>query len=554
MKNDNNNNTIKIVFKPTKNYRQISSCSSPKKINNDKEKFLVLFKLNFPYNDLENPNPPKIINIKFCFYSYLLKEKIINNDISVDTITLYNLKYNLFHTLNDNDIFELKTTNNKKECPIIYYKINIKKIKVEIELYSKLADRFSFNLSETCSMFMLKYLIIQNLKLLESINTIKTTHQDESEDLSSSFENEIQNLITLKEIEKKIKLYGNGIINQNCTEYINKKETNRNFTDNTILSQIIEYYLYSANSNNNSFTSNNSPVNSPIKIKNNNINLSSYSTSKDFSNNLKDITLCFIMSEHTPNKLSIGLDFRFSILQYFTPFTLEIKNAKEIKDYDIIFNSGGLKLFVYCLNEKCLYNNNYFIKHFGYGNFDFFNMVKSISCPICKLKLNNLVQVKYIAMLNAKWSYKGYLSGLKYSDVEGKGFTILNDVLYRTDEFDFNKQFISLYFKVQTYFSKNQTIDATSHIQNENFFGEQGNKDLNMETERIIKKNKSYLQNNNSKKINPRIFLNRENSIKYRNYRLIKGKRHRVIYDSKMFNTCNICGGEEMLNNTCITF
>ena len=123
-----------------------------------------------------------------------------------------------------------------------------------------------------------------------------------------------------------------------------------------------------------------------------------------------------------------------------------------------MFNGGGLKLFINCLNPKCIYFSKYFVNHLGYGYFDIFNAMKDISCPICKIKAKKLIEIKYIGMLNAKWVYKGFLSGLKYSNIEGQGITILNDVVYRTNEIIFSQQFISLNFQIEKYFSNNTIL------------------------------------------------------------------------------------------------
>ena len=40
----------------------------------------------------------------------------------------------------------------------------------------------------------------------------------------------------MDEIEHKVKIYGNGIVNKDFTEYLSKKETNRNFNNNSTIS------------------------------------------------------------------------------------------------------------------------------------------------------------------------------------------------------------------------------------------------------------------------------------------------------------------------------
>jgi hypothetical protein len=110
-----------------------------------------------------------------------------------------------------------------------------------------------------------------------------------------------------------------------------------------------------------------------------------------------------------------------------------------------------------------------------------------ISCPLCRKKGKKAIELKYIGMINAKWVYKGFLTGLKFSNVEGQGITILNDVIYRTNEIVFSQQFISLNFIIEKYISKNQIIKEEKQKVftsiNTTFFTDNSNSILSNKTE-----------------------------------------------------------------------
>jgi HD superfamily phosphohydrolase len=106
--------------------------------------------------------------------------------------------------------------------------------------------------------------------------------------------------------------------------------------------------------------------------------------------------------------------------------------------------------------------------------------MNNISCPLCKHRGKKLIEIKYIGMINAKWVYRGYLTGLKYSNVEGQGITILNDVIYRTKQILFSQQFLALNIQIEKYFSNNtiikeekqkkfSTINTTYYTDNSNY-------------------------------------------------------------------------------------
>ena len=87
---------------------------------------------------------------------------LITFSISLDSITFYEYKDNKYNLLNDSEEFEENIDNNDN---VIYYNINENKINIRIEFFSHKIDHFFFNLSEMCSIFMLKYLIYLKLKI-----------------------------------------------------------------------------------------------------------------------------------------------------------------------------------------------------------------------------------------------------------------------------------------------------------------------------------------------------------------------------------------------------
>ena len=426
--------------------------------------YLIDFKNNHNYNNLENSFSPKIINIKMCIYSYLIEKKKF--DITLDSLILFNKNHNNYQILNDDDNFyqkynkEIKKINdeNKTSNPIIiYYYINNDKIKVIVDLYSKYIDRINLNISKMCSLLMLKFIILTKLREIENnkdvSNSIKINNNINKIKLSKT------KLIAMNELLKETTIYGNGIMKPDLTSYIVKNQTNRNFEINFTIYQIYNYYM---------------------NMPNKEIDWEKDLNNTDYDNSLlsKDEgILNFIFMEKKDNKCHFGLDFRFTILQYFYPLSkdeiieddkLEVINYYNNNFYQI---KSGINLYFNCLNDNCKYNQKLFILNIGYGTFDIFNLIKhNLLCPSCNKSSNyyinnikyygaknikNNLEMKYIGMMNSKWSYKGYLEGIKMTVVDGKGLTVVNNLLYRTKEFNFLTQFKKLLFQADFYISKN---------------------------------------------------------------------------------------------------
>ena len=521
---------------------------TPKKINNKNDNYineleqdyLIYFQNNYHYNNLENSFPPKIINIKTCIYLYLIEKKKF--DITLDSLILFKYNKNKYQLLFDDEIFYPHNFFNKNynndeindknisNSTILYYYINNDKMKVIVDLYSKSVDGISLNISKMCSLYMLKYILLLKLKEIEKTKSISNIDlsQDVSLDIINKINPERNELITIEDIEKKYKIYGNGIMNSNLSDYLVKNQTNRNFNNNITLSQIYDYYLSSSDK---------------ILEYENNINKIKYDDNSSSKDNKEGI-LNFILIENKNNKVHIGLDFRFTILQYFNP--LKGEEIKEEEKIEVInhdeFNQekNGLNLYFNCLNNNCIYNQKIFAYNIGYGTFDIFNVIKHYTkCNFCyknNYNLKNNISLKYIGMMNAKWCYKGYLSGIKMSIVEGKGITVINDLIYKTKEFNFSEQFKKLIFQTEEYYSKNNYIinnndninsilsDDLNSINDNNIEeikyenikeNKQEDKNINIINEKkIIKENNDNKDNkdniiNNGKKKNDIIKLNK---------------------------------------------
>lgn len=539
----------KIIFKPLQYNKNAFNSKSLKSSLND---YIILFNTNNIYNYLESCFPPRILNIKLCFYSFLQKENKENNlSVSLDCITFYEYKDNHYILLNDSDEFEEEIDNNEN---IIYYNFNQNKINIRIDFFSYKIDHFFFNLSEMCSIFMLKYLIYLKLKNIEAINNYKAltikgeqNNNDEKEEEKIISNNHTDNnyLIKINEIENVIKLYGNGIISNKYQGYKSKDETNRNFLNNTLLLNALNYYLSFSRKNNNNLIK---------KSKQINININKDIIS--ILNNNSKYTLSFIMTECKKDKIVLGLDFRFNLLNYFSPYYIEndkksafMPQKKKFlnKSKIILYNGGGMKLFVFCKNQKCIYNSKYFVYHLGYGYFDIFKAMSNIYCPLCKKKGKKIIEIRYIGMMNAKWVYKGFLSGLKYSNVEGQGITILNDIIYRTNEILFAQQFISLSFQIKKYYSNNTIVKEekpkkytttinTTYFTDNSFFSniseEDEKKNLNIDK---VKKNEV------NETISINLIKNKINRIERKKFRNRNRNNNNIFEQSKnSWKTTNI--------------
>ena len=474
----------KTNFKPNKNVSLIDELT---------QDYLIHFLTNFPYNNLENQYPPKVINIKACVYLYLVDKKKLN--ITMDSLLLFRYNHGKYILLNDEDYFFPKidpkmknnqnnlnnnnksnkidkNENNITNSTIIYYNIDKEKIKVIVELYSKTIDSISMNISKKCSLLMLKYIVTLKLRQIEKNKNIANLIEKNNFAFNNhnNLSNELINTITLDEIEQKVKIYGNGIVNKDFTEYLSKKETNRNFNNNSTISEIYNYYVNNPNQNLATINS----INDNSTLSNNNQN----TIKKDNEHFSKDEegALNFILMEHKGNKCCLGLDFRFTILQYFIPVSKEddqfdMINFKSNPKSDSYYSKSGLNLYFNCKNNNCKYNNINFILNVGYGCYDLFNLIKfNAYCPFCNKSkqefmennrktnyiMNNALNLTNIGMMNSKWAYKGYLHGIKMTIVEGKGMTVKNDILYKTKEFEFLHQFKKLTFQIEKYTSSNE--------------------------------------------------------------------------------------------------
>jgi hypothetical protein len=496
-----NDNERKTNFKTNKNISIMGELT---------QDYLIHFSTNFPYNSLENQYPPKVINIKTCVYLYLVDKKKLN--ITMDSLLLFRYNHGKYILLNDEDYFFPKISpkmksnqsnlynnnkNNKKDknennisnSTIIYYNISKEKIKVIVELYSKTIDRISMNISKKCSLLMLKYIVALKLRQIEKNKNIADLIEKNAITFNNhnNISNELINTITLDEIEQKVKIYGNGIVNKDFTEYLSKKETNRNFNNN---STILEIYNYYANNQNQHLSTINS-INDNSTLSNNNLN--TIKKDNDRFSKEEEGALNFILMEHKGNKCCLGLDFRFTILQYFIPVSKEddqfdMINFKSNPKSDSYYSKSGLNLYFNCKNNECKYNNKSFILNVGYGCYDIFNLIKfNAYCPFCNKSKqefiennrknnynnNNALDLTNIGMMNSKWAYKGYLHGIKMTIVEGKGMTVKNDILYKTKEFNFLHQFKKLTFQIENYTSSNEyNIINSKNSQNSSYYSE----------------------------------------------------------------------------------
>lgn len=537
--NQNNNSIItnnnKISSKININQSNINKNKGNINIIKELEQdYLIYFQNNYNYNNLENSFPPKIINIKTFIYLYLTEKRKLN--VTLDSLILFKYSQNKYHILNDDEIFYPKNNNNNtsnenniSNSTILYYSICNDKIKVIVDLYSKSIDNIKISVSKMCSLLMLKYIILLKLREIEEKKDVSNFDKINNESFNIFHSSKI-NLITIEDIEKKHKIYGNGIMKDDLTNYIVKNETNRNFSSNKTIAEVYNYYIKTSDK----------------IIDWENINCIRYD---DNSSSKNEGVLNFILMEHKDKKCHLGLDFRFTILQYFQPLSneeiedddkLEVINFYNNNFYQI---KSGLNLYFNCLNDNCKYKKELFILNIGYGTFDIFSIIRHNSlCPSCNKKTyyynnkecyagysrKNNLELKYLGMMNAKWSYKGYLEGIKMTVVDGKGITVMNDLLYKTKEFNFLRQFKKLLFQIEQYYSKNyyfkndnnsisdekiNSIDEnikSNETKNENIF-EKDNK-INENTNKIKEIQITNYNNNNQKKNDQFIKFKNENN------------------------------------------
>ena len=537
--NQNNNSIItnnnKISSKININQSNINKNKGNINIIKELEQdYLIYFQNNYNYNNLENSFPPKIINIKTFIYLYLTEKRKLN--VTLDSLILFKYSQNKYHILNDDEIFYPKNNNNNtsnenniSNSTILYYSICNDKIKVIVDLYSKSIDNIKISVSKMCSLLLLKYIILLKLREIEEKKDVSNFDKINNESFNIFHSSKI-NLITIEDIEKKHKIYGNGIMKDDLTNYIVKNETNRNFSSNKTIAEVYNYYIKTSDK----------------IIDWENINCIRYD---DNSSSKNEGVLNFILMEYKDKKCHLGLDFRFTILQYFQPLSKEeIEDDDKLEVINFYNNNfyqikSGLNLYFNCLNDNCKYKKELFILNIGYGTFDIFSIIRHNSlCPSCNKKTyyynnkecyagysrKNNLELKYLGMMNAKWSYKGYLEGIKMTVVDGKGITVMNDLLYKTKEFNFLRQFKKLLFQIEQYYSKNyyfkndnnsisdekiNSIDEnikSNETKNENIF-EKDNK-INENTNKIKEIQITNHNNNNQKKNDQFIKFKNENN------------------------------------------
>ena len=378
-----------------------SYISSPHSKNSN-----IIHNSNFSFNEMNNQTIIKNLDLKFLICN-LITEKYIKPEMLIlyfkigekyillndcDIYSLNNPSYNL--NINSNNTTglnsEMRSTgltkkklhsnrssikNNDTKPKYLYYKICNYNQKVIIDIYQNKIEKIIINISISCSVYMLKYLIFQKLKL-KNLDLIKNHN-----------------------------IYGVGFLDQENIEYIKKAQTNKKFNDNDLIYDIMKYYMEPTN--------------------------------------IEDKILNLILIENTPEQCYIGLDFKFNIMRNFKKLQSYDNNAPSYRTV-----SDGLNLFIYCLNEKCSIFNNYFTINKGYGNFDIFQILNDIICPLCQFKTFSL---RNIGLINSKWSYKGFLKGVKNSKINGDGITLDNGKLYLIKEIIFENQFTVLFIEVEYY-------------------------------------------------------------------------------------------------------
>ena len=320
--------------------------------------------------------------------------------------------------------------NGESKNQIIYYKICNYFQNIIIDFFQNQIEKIKLNIPISCSVYMLKYLIFQKVK-----------NQD-------------------FDLMKNFNLYGVGFLDKENVHFINKQYTNKKFTDDFLIYDIMKYYLN--------------------------------------PNKCFDKILNLILIKKTVQQCSIGLDFRFNIMRNFQKLENYDLNASSYRNV-----SDGLNLFIYCLNDNCKKKNNFFTICKGYGSFNIFHCLKEIKCPFCNL---NNFSLRNLGMINAKWKYKGFLKGVKESKISGDGCTLENGKLYIIKEIIFENQFHSLYIEIEFFHVKNnnnlliyknsfqssiQNIES-SLIYSSNDISESDLNNINLEQKYL---NKNHLQN-----------------------------------------------------------
>jgi hypothetical protein len=173
--------------------------------------------------------------------------------------------------------------------------------------------------------------------------------------------------------------------------------------------------------------------------------------------------LKFQLYMKTPNKLTMGLDFSFTLLKNVKKidFDTEAPSYREVTD--------GLSLFCICRNRKCKIYGDIFTKEFGYGTFYIIDEIHLTKCPICKC---GNVEAKNIGFVNCEWNYKGtLLRGSKTSAISGDGITVDNK-LYVLNETNLSWQFENLEMSVKKTRTKYKVYDNEEAVESLNVFGD----------------------------------------------------------------------------------
>ena len=169
--------------------------------------------------------------------------------------------------------------NGESKNQIIYYKICNYFQNIIIDFFQNQIEKIKLNIPISCSVYMLKYLIFQKVK-----------NQD-------------------FDLMKNFNLYGVGFLDKENVHFINKQYTNKKFTDDFLIYDIMKYYLN--------------------------------------PNKCFDKILNLILIKKTVQQCSIGLDFRFNIMRNFQ----KLEN-NDLNDSLYRKISYGLNIFIYSLNDN----------------------------------------------------------------------------------------------------------------------------------------------------------------------------------------------------------
>lgn len=354
---------------------------------------------------------PVVNNNKIADVKYSLAEQF---NLKADSIMLFTYTDRIRKVRDNEEISNfIFIKNGNAIFAVFYFKIEKAdspndSIKVCVDFYQNNIDKIVYDISPSCSVYLLKYML--NKKLKNTFPIAEQTLVFSSIGNTSNFLND--SIMSKRRFStgsnannaNNYQLYNNNNNSNNSTLFtshshmkINNGSMLKDLKDDLSIKEILD--KVTGNVNSTSLNSNN--LNNSVVIGTGNI--------------YQNTILNLLLIRKGNKKCSIGLDFSFTFMRNMRKinFDQEAPSFREVSD--------GLNFFCYCINKDCKLFNQMFVRNLGYDKFDMVKEMRVTQCPICHERNND---IRSLGFINAEWTYRGMLINKHNSIISGDGITI----------------------------------------------------------------------------------------------------------------------------------